>query len=156
MGLFDSFAKQALGGLLGGSSNGNGLDLGSLMGLFANQGKVAESVSGLLAESGGLNGLLEKFQASGLGETAASWVGTGANQDISPDQLRSALGNETIEHFASKMGLQGGQIMPLLAQFLPVIIDQLTPSGAIDDNKPSADRLQQTLTAVIQRVMSGK
>ncbi len=155
MGLFDSIAKQALGGLLGGS-NGNSMDLGSLMSLFANQGKVAEAVSGLLAESGGLNGLLEKFQSSGLGDAATSWVGSGPNREVSTEDVRAALGGETVEHFASKMGLQAGQILPLLAQFLPVIIDQLTPSGAVEDNKPSAEKLQQVLTSVIQRVMSGK
>jgi uncharacterized protein YidB (DUF937 family) len=33
---------------------------------------------------GGLGGLLEKFQQSGHGDVAKSWVGSGQNQPISP------------------------------------------------------------------------
>lgn len=155
MGFFDSIAKQALGGLLGGGS-ASGINFSSLMSLFANQDKVAEAVSGLLSETGGINGLLQKFQDSGLRDAVSSWVGTGENQNVSADQVRDALGGDTVEHFAGKIGLNAGQILPVLAQFLPIIIDQLTPNGTVDDNTPSADRLKQVMTGIIQRVMSGK
>lgn len=156
MGLFDSIAKQALGGLLGGGKNTDGLDLGTLMSLLANQGKVSEAVTGLLGETGGLSGLLGKFQSSGLGDAVSSWVGAGDNQAVDNEQVRSALGGEAVEHFAGKLGLRSEQILPVLAQFLPVIIDKLTPGGAVDDNEPSADKLQQVLAQVAQSVIGGK
>ncbi len=156
MGLFDSIAKQALGGMLGGAKNMGGLDLGALMSLLSNQGKVTEAVSAMLGETGGLSGLLAKFQSSGLGEAAASWVGAGTNQSLDSEQVRSALGSEAVTHFADKLGLKPEQILPVLAQFLPVIIDKLTPAGEVDDNQPTADKLQQVLAQVVQSVISGK
>ncbi len=155
MGLFDSIAKQALGGLLGGSANGGGLDMGTLMKLFANQGSISEAVSSLLGQAGGLSGLLEKFRQAGLGDAASSWVGSGENQNLDAGQIRSALGGDLIEGFASKVGLQSAQILPLLAQFLPTLIDQLTPSGSVDDDSPSTDKLQQMVAAVIQKGLGG-
>ena len=45
---------------------------------------------------GGLPGLINKFQNGGLGDIISSWVGTGANQPISADQIINALGADRI------------------------------------------------------------
>ncbi len=37
---------------------------------------------------GGLSGLVQNFQRNGLGDVISSWIGTGQNLPISPDQLR--------------------------------------------------------------------
>jgi len=39
----------------------------------------------LLQTMGGVDGLLKKFQQSGLGDLAASWIGTGENKSILPE-----------------------------------------------------------------------
>jgi uncharacterized protein YidB (DUF937 family) len=49
-----------------------------------------------------LGGLLEKFQQSGQGDMAKSWVASGPNQPISPVQLGSALGPSLIKTLAEK------------------------------------------------------
>ena len=65
----------------GGSAGGLGDILkGGLGGLLA--GGAAGSVL-----SGGLNDLLKQFQQAGHGDVAKSWVGTGPNKTISPDDL---------------------------------------------------------------------
>jgi uncharacterized protein YidB (DUF937 family) len=155
MGLFDSLAKQAMSSLLGGSSSGGGLDLGAITSLLSNQAQASEAVSGLFNQVGGVNGLLEKFNQAGLGDAVSSWVGTGANQPIEASQLESAVGPDLIQGFASKLGLQGSQILPLLTQFLPVIIDKLTPSGAVESNQPSSDTLQNVLASVVKGALGG-
>ena len=78
MGLLDGLMGSVLGKVLGGGQQGNGL-MDMAMGLLNNP------------QSGGLSGLLEKFKASGLGEQAASWVGTGENAPVSGDQIPSFI-----------------------------------------------------------------
>ncbi len=38
-------------------------------------------------QSGGLNGLIQQFTSKGMGDLISSWVGTGQNQSISPNQI---------------------------------------------------------------------
>lgn len=109
----------------------------SVMGAVNNhvqqQGGIANVLSGLLAnngELGGLNGLVEKFKQAGLGDAVNSWIGTGANQAISGDQLTDALGGDMVTQAANQLGLDPSQLSGQLAQMLPGLIDKLTPNGA--------------------------
>lgn len=83
------------------------------------------------APSNGLSGLIQQFQQAGLGDLVNSWVGTGQNQPASADQIRQALGADTIQHFSNETGLQGAQVSDLLSQFLPQMIDKVTPNGQV-------------------------
>ncbi|MBK8092359.1 MAG: DUF937 domain-containing protein [Verrucomicrobiaceae bacterium] len=137
MGLLDSLAKNVLGGMLGGNSGGQQQD-------------PAAMLSGLLNQSGGLQGLMGQFQKAGLGDQFSSWVGTGENQPVNADQVQNALGGDAIQGLASKLGLNAGSLTPLLAQFLPLVIDKLTPKGQIEQNEPGADQLQNVLGSVMK------
>jgi uncharacterized protein YidB (DUF937 family) len=88
-------------------------------------------VSSVLASSGGLQGLLAKLQAGGLGDAVQSWVGTGANQPVSGDQLDSALGPDLMGMITSQIGGSREQASGTLADLLPGLIDQLTPQGRV-------------------------
>ncbi len=114
MGLLDEVGKM-LGG--GGAQAGEG----NLLGL-AQQ---------LLSQNGGIQGLLEKFQAQGLGEAVQSWVGTGQNQGINAEQIQKVLGSEQLQALAGKLGVDPQQAASQLAQFLPGLVDKLTPNGQI-------------------------
>ena len=80
---------------------------------------------------GGLGGLLEKFQQSGHGEVAKSWVGSGANQPISPGQLSTALGPSIIKTLAEKTGMSEQDVTAQLSNILPGFVDKLTPQGRV-------------------------
>ena len=155
MGLFDSLANKALGSVLGSSAEGGaeGLDLGKLMRMFTGSGEGASILSGLLGEVGGLGGLMEKFKGAGLGDIFASWVGKGENLPIKPDQLQSALGTDTVQKASSALGVDAGQLMPMLSQFLPSIVDKLTPNGEIEaehaNSAPSVNQLQNAISTVL-------
>lgn len=108
----------------------------SVMGAVNNhvqqQGGLGNVLGSLLAnngELGGLNGLVEKFSQAGLGDAVNSWIGTGANQAISGDQLSGALGSDVVAKIASQLGLEPSQLSGQLAQMLPGLIDKLTPNG---------------------------
>ena len=80
---------------------------------------------------GGLGGLLEKFQQSGHGDVAKSWVGSGQNQPISPGQLSSALGPSLIKTLAEKTGMSEQDVTAQLSNILPAFVDKLTPQGRV-------------------------
>jgi uncharacterized protein YidB (DUF937 family) len=80
---------------------------------------------------GGLSGLLQTFHDQGLGAVASSWVGTGANQTISAEQIQSVLQDQHIQAFAAKAGVSPDQASSMIAQFLPTVIDKLTPNGQV-------------------------
>ena len=79
---------------------------------------------------GGLGGLLEKFQQSGHGDVAKSWVGSGPNQPVSPGQLSSALGPSLIKTLAEKTGMSEFSTAQL-SNILPGFVDKLTPQGRV-------------------------
>ena len=97
-------------------------------------GDPSATVAGLdqaIQEAGGLDGLLAQLRAGGLSDAVDSWQSTGPNQPVDPDQLGSALGPDTVQRLSAGSGLDIGKLLPLLAMFLPQIIDMLTPDGNV-------------------------
>jgi uncharacterized protein YidB (DUF937 family) len=81
-------------------------------------------------DTGGLQGLIQKFHTNGLGDLVNSWVGPGANQAITGDQIASVIGQDRLASIASKFGMQPDQISGLVAQHLPGLVSKLTSGGA--------------------------
>jgi uncharacterized protein YidB (DUF937 family) len=116
--------EQAPGaGGLGGLAGLGGL--GALAGML---GPLLSSSSGPI---GGLSGLAEKFGQAGLGHVVQSWIGNGANLPVSEEQLKSVLGSETITNLAAKVGIDPAQLQSHLAEYLPALVNHLTPNGAL-------------------------
>ena len=92
----------------------------------------AAALSGLqhaVQQEGGLDGLMGKLRDAGLGDQVDSWVATGQNQSIDADQLGRALGPDMTQRLSAGSGIDIASLLPLLAAFLPQIIDMLTPDG---------------------------
>lgn len=84
-------------------------------------------------EQGGIQALLEKLQNGGLGDIAASWISNQqSNQAISGDQVESALGTSAVSDLGQKLGVDTGSASSMLADYLPKIIDALSPQGEVD------------------------
>jgi uncharacterized protein YidB (DUF937 family) len=105
--------------------------------------KVTANVGGLLDDLGGVGGLVEKFDAEGLGDLAKSWVGTGANKAISPELIAKALGSGQLQKLATQAGISPEKAAAGLSKVLPEIIDKLTPDGEVPDADALAERLKQ-------------
>lgn len=118
MGLFNQIAG-AVGGRMGQQSCQGNPVLSAIMGLISHP------------QSGGLSGLLDSFHQQGLGDVVNSWVSTGRNQPISPEQVQRALGNERIQSLAEQLGISQEQASGQLAENLPQVVDQLTPDGTL-------------------------
>jgi uncharacterized protein YidB (DUF937 family) len=84
-------------------------------------------IGGLL--SSGLRELVERFQQNGRGDVAQSWVNRGPNQDIEPEDLRSAIGPDALAALSQRTGLAPEEVLRRLAQQLPSAIDKYTPDG---------------------------
>lgn len=103
--------------------------LGKVMGDKAGMAQVAME---MFSSNGGVGGLMEKFKAGGLGDAAASWVGTGENIAVSPEQVSSVLGEGAIADMAAKFGLTPEVLSAQIAEHLPTVVDKLTPNGAVE------------------------
>ncbi len=87
-------------------------------------------------EHGGLQGVVDKFRASGMAETVNSWIAAGTkNLPITADQVRAALGNEHVTAIATKLGIDPAHAADKLAAMLPQAIDAATPDGTLPPAK---------------------
>ena len=93
--------------------------------------EMATVVNGLIQKHGGIQGVVAQLEQQGLGGTVRSWVGTGANQAITPDQIHQVFGSDTVKELAAKVGLSPDVLAAKLSQVLPQAIDKLTPAGAV-------------------------
>ena len=91
--------------------------------------------------SGGLGDLLGQLQKGGQAEAADSWVGKGENKPIAPGDLASALGADQIDAIASQSGLSRDDLLQGLSQYLPGVIDHLTPDGRLPSEQELSGRI---------------
>ncbi|WP_390901493.1 YidB family protein [Silvimonas soli] len=111
--------------------------IGSMLGGSSGDEANAGALKTLLDQSGGISGLISKFQQGGLGEVAQSWISSGQNLPISADQLHQVLGSDTVAAVAQKLGVDPQEAASHLSQLLPKAVDTLTPNGEL----PSSDSL---------------
>jgi uncharacterized protein YidB (DUF937 family) len=123
MGLLDSVIGAL--GQGGAAANPQAALINAIVGMLA-QGRGAGG-----GAAGGLAGLVEQFTRGGMGNVVNSWVGTGQNLPISPDQLGQVLGGEQLGGMARQLGMNQGDLLGQLAQMLPQVVDKLTPQGRI-------------------------
>ena len=124
MGLLDSI----LGGVTG-QGQGQGNQGTAMLIQLALQMLSNNSARG----GSGLDGLIRQFEQAGLGNQMNSWIGTGQNMPISPDQLTQVFGRGSMEQMAASSGLGVEQVSSGLSDLLPQLIDRATPQGQVSD-----------------------
>ena len=113
MGLLGDIVPNILGGATGGGGDQSSLS------------SILELING----QGGAEGIVGKLKQGGLGDIVDSWIGTGANKEVNSSQISNVLGNDLVGQLAGKTGLSSGDAANKIAQYLPMIIDKLTPQG---------------------------
>ena len=101
-------------------------------------GQVLPALLGLVSNRG-VEGLINMFQANGLGQQAQSWISTGANLPISETELEQGLGADTVDTMATQAGLPRPAVSQLLTMLLPALIDRLTPEGRVSQGPTGSD-----------------
>lgn len=132
--ILNSVASSVLGG-------GNG-----------NQANVINLVQGLLQSQGGVEGLMAKFQQGGLDEALKSWIGTGENQPVSGEQINNVFGDE-LQNVAQQAGVEQAEAGNLLAEYLPKIVDMITPDGQIPDTNGNGLDVNDIVSAVAKNAL---
>jgi len=102
--------SSALGSLLG--SKDGGIDLSSILGNLSN---------------------------GNLGEVVASWIGNGENKPIDPEATTELLGEDRIEEFAQKLGVDVETAKNSLSEVLPNLVDKATN----EDSSLASDLLEK-------------
>lgn len=135
---------------LGGGRRGGGMSpvMMGLMGLLAyktlkgkgrltdmlGSGGEAEGRAGALpggAVGSGLRDLLDRFTQGGQQEKAQSWVSSGPNKPIAPQELEQVLGEERIQWLVEQTNMPRDELLTSLSGELPDAVDKLTPNGRI-------------------------
>ena len=119
MGLMDQLG-QAAGGAMGGQAGQNPL-LQALTSLLGQNSSV-----------GGLAGIVQSFQKNGLGDIVNSWVSTGKNLPITPEQVKQGMGSDFLSQLAGKAGVSPDAASTQLSTLLPSVIDKVTPNGKVE------------------------
>lgn len=140
MSLIGDLAKKAFGEMLGAEpKEGVAAD-----GAQASLAALLPAVVALIQQVGGIDGLVSKFKAAGLGDMIAGWIGTGPNSPATAEDVKAALGSH-LNEIAQATGQDASGAAGGLAALLPGLIDKLTPEG----KAPSGDALTSGLQSLI-------
>ncbi len=125
MGLFSHIAGKVAGKVVGKVSGDK------------TQGAMVQAGIDLFEEYGGLQGILDKFKAIGLTKEVDSWIGEGPNLPITPKHIEQVMGRATVAEAAKRFDISGKVICAKLAEYLPRVVDELTPEGKVPRNQAS-------------------
>ncbi len=121
-----------LGGILGGGARGGGLGAGGLGGNPMLRMLLPLVASMLM--NGGLQKILGRLQQSGKGEKGQSWVSTGPNEPVDAADIKDALDQQELAQIARQLGVSEDEAAEAVAQVLPDVVDQATPTGELPDD----------------------
>jgi uncharacterized protein YidB (DUF937 family) len=138
MSLFSDLLKGAVGGSAGDSEQ--------------QSAGLVEGLLDMMQQEGGVDGVSRIFESRGLGAQSTSWIGTGQNRSITPDQLLGALGQDRVGALSSRAGLSAALGAGAIAAILPALIDKLTPDG----RAPQAGELQQKRGSILDEILGRK
>ena len=154
--LGNNTSNSALGGVLGSVLGGQsqpqnqsgGLDKSTL--LLA----LLPIVLGFIQSSGGLSGVLDKIKGSGLGNQAQSWVNIDTNNDgIDAGDVIRLFGQDTINNACQQTGASQNQVCQGIAELLPQVVNDLTPTGNLNDSEQAANQEISDILTQLQKVL---
>ena len=134
MGMFDEIAKGVMGQLAGSGQQSAG-----------SSQLLSVALQFLQNHPGGLNAVLQQFNGAGLAKEVQSWIGTGQNLPISPEQLGQVFGAGQIGKIASQLGMGQSEVTSGLANLLPQLVDKLSPTGSLPQHAALQDGLSQIM-----------
>lgn len=127
-----------LGSLFGGGAGGNSMQGALMSALPGILGQIMGGPAGPLAAgaaaggaASGIGALLQQFAQAGLGQQAQSWVSTGDNHPVTPQQMGNVFPQEQVQRWAQQSGVDPQAILAALAHVLPHAVDQATPQGTV-------------------------
>jgi uncharacterized protein YidB (DUF937 family) len=118
--------------------------LSKLGGQQGQQGGLA-AITRLLGGGNGLQGIMSKLHANGMGEQVKSWVSTGQNMPVSGADIKHVVDQQQLAQLAEQRGMSPDQMADQVAQALPGVVDKATPEGQVPQQGSSMDSLMGIL-----------
>jgi len=127
----DKLSELLKGATSSGTQSGPGGQASPLGGLLGSIGGMlgGGGAGGFL--NGGLGELLERFKQNGHGDAAQSWINAGPNTEVSPPELKQAIGPDVLAALEKQTGLSQEELLTRLSRELPSAVDKYTPYGRI-------------------------
>lgn len=135
-----------LGGALGGGMpmgrGGAGVPMGRPSPAGGNRGMLLALLLPLAMQwvqrNGGIGAVLDRFRQRGHAQEADSWVSTGPNRGLAPQQVSELIGADELSQMSRQLGVPDQEVADGLSEILPQMVDQATPDGQLS---PDADEV---------------
>lgn len=175
-GLDDILGGLTGGGLTGGNqsggvnSNAGGLGdiLGSVLGGqamgsqtrksgFGGKGMLIAALMPMVLSwikcNGGLSGALSKITGMGYENQARSWMSNQQDNDnLDPNDISQLFDENEIQQVAAHTGANDVEVRQGLAELLPEVMNQLTPSGNLDNESEANEEIDQIINQLSSRL----
>lgn len=103
--------------------------IGGLAGVQGGKTEQLQAIMTWIEQQGGIQGILEKFRNGGLGGVVESWLSQQSNQSVNSEQITSVFGSPALQDLGAKLGVDSQTASTLIAEYLPKIVDGLSPQG---------------------------
>jgi uncharacterized protein YidB (DUF937 family) len=100
---------------------------------------VLALVAKLVNDHGGLDGMANTLREKGLADAVHSWIGTGKNDTVTPQQMHDAIGTQKMDELAQQSGMTRDQVAGELSTALPEVMNRLSPQGKLPSENPFQD-----------------
>ena len=117
---------------------------------------LLSAVSALIANNGGLSGIISRFTQNGLGQHVQSWVGKGENIPITGEHVRQVFGADQIQQVAQQLGTDPAQSSNMIAEVLPGLVDKATPQGQVVSNEEAQHGISGLLSKGFSSLFASK
>ena len=88
-------------------------------------------VKGYFEKHGGIEGVVSEFEKNGFGQHVKSWVSTGPNSPVTPEQVHQTIGLVKLKQMANQFGIPVDKVTEQLAKYIPAVVDKATPEGKL-------------------------
>ncbi len=123
-------------------------DAAARFGLGPKAGALFHELQQLVTASpGGIGGFIDKFQSAGLSREVNGWLGNPEGAALSSSQVDRALGSDTIDAVARKVGIPSATAAAALGYLTPKLIGRLTPLGEIPSSESDFARAAASAAA---------
>lgn len=122
-----------------------------------NQSVAMQLIQSLIQSQGGIEGIIAKFQQNGLDDILKSWISPSEeNAPISTQQIAEVVGEDNLRNAAQEAGVNENDAGNILAEFLPKIVDTLSPNGQLPDlkNINTQDLIAQVAKGALSKFFS--
>lgn len=142
-----------LGSVLGGQAIGSQTRKSGFGGKGMLIAALMPMVLSWIKRNGGLSGALSKITGMGYENQARSWMSNQQDNDnLDPNDISQLFDENEIQQVAAHTGANDVEVRQGLAELLPEVMNQLTPSGNLDNESEANEEIDQIINQLSSRL----